>query len=988
MFKVDTKKFMVDFLPTVFMLLLLCPLQGFSQDRTEDYYPICTLTKDDGLPDANINGLLFDDKGFVWISTFGGGLARYDGDTFVNFSPATETPISSYYLTQCEQDDYGRLWIAGSGGIDILDMNTLKAYPVPDVVKATYRHSYCNAVVKSEDGCMWFTIGNLIHRVSFSDDGQTFNVESIEISSSSSTNNHIALCDVENDGSIWVSWNGRIYKVRPVRGEGLVATPVQPNINIGEGNEGTAYLRTGSEVWVGTLRGLYRIDLASGTYKVYLNDISDKNSLSNSEISGLALSPDGDVVIGTLGGVNIYDSSNDRFIRYDSHTNIYGNKILPGDLVRCIKTNGAQIWVGQEVDGLTILMKKRLPIINVSHRENDPTSLPLTPIRSLYIDRLGHQWFGATEHGLYLHLGDMRFKYFNTQNSGLSHNTLTAFTEDGQGRLWMGSVEGDMNYISTVSPGTVYVPKDSDSEIAGRIDLINQLIYDSINNYIWILAREGLFYYDLTELVFREYKESIFMCTGGTIEDGKLWMSSQDGLRIIDLKTFSYVLHPEIPASFSLVPDGDYMWFGTFAHGVYKARKDLSKDSGITVYTKENGLADNRVRGLLLDGEYMWITTENGLSRFDTLTGSMSSFDVHDGLKMEAFCENSIGKDDHGTIYLGQKRGLSLLRSSYVFPDSYCKPKIVISGAIVGQSLVNLLYDRSISIHEKERELIFQISDLSYVQNSRIRYEYRLFPEEKEWIPTYRSGRFIRYGKVPGGNYKMQARALDEEGNVISMDEVMVSVKPFFYRTWWFALIVVLMVLALILQIVKWRTRAISRNQEKLQKEVDRQTRLLSEQKRQIQEKVDELSEQNHRLLRQNEILASHNVLTYRDPADSDSMFVDKVMTTIQELYKQPDLDIAMFSDVMGMSRSVLNERLNATIGQSIAQFIRLYRLNVAKEIIINGTMGDMNVSEIAYEVGFNDPKYFTRCFTKQFGIAPSVMLNGNLGKQDDVSEE
>ena len=127
------------------------------------------------------------------------------------------------------------------------------------------------------------------------------------------------------------------------------------------------------------------------------------------------------------------------------------------------------------MDGLTILMKKRLPIINVSHRENDPTSLPLTPIRSLYIDRLGHQWFGATEHGLYLQLGDMRFKYFNTQNSGLSHNTLTAFTEDGQGRLWMGSVEGDMNYISTVSPGTVYVPKDSDSEIAGRIDLINQL---------------------------------------------------------------------------------------------------------------------------------------------------------------------------------------------------------------------------------------------------------------------------------------------------------------------------------------------------------------------------------------------------------------------------------------------------------------------------------------------------------------------------------
>lgn len=44
--------------------------------------------------------------------------------------------------------------------------------------------------------------------------------------------------------------------------------------------------------------------------------------------------------------------------------------------------------------------------------------------------------------------------------------------------------------------------------------------------------------------------------------------------------------------------------------------------------------------------------------------------------------------------------------------------------------------------------------------------------------------------------------------------------------------------------------------------------------------------------------------------------------------------------------------------------------------MICNGIREDMTVSDIAYEVGFNDPKYFTRCFTQQFGLAPSIMIS------------
>ena len=81
------------------------------------------------------------------------------------------------------------------------------------------------------------------------------------------------------------------------------------------------------------------------------------------------------------------------------------------------------------------------------------------------------------------------------------------------------------------------------------------------------------------------------------------------------------------------------------------------------------------------------------------------------------------------------------------------------------------------------------------------------------------------------------------------------------------------------------------------------------------------------------------------------------------------------------MSKTLLNTRLHLAVGQSPGQFIRTYRLTVAREILENSK--DMNVSEIAYEVGFNDPKYFTRCFTKEFNMSPSAMQKVNKSSQD-----
>jgi AraC-like DNA-binding protein len=171
---------------------------------------------------------------------------------------------------------------------------------------------------------------------------------------------------------------------------------------------------------------------------------------------------------------------------------------------------------------------------------------------------------------------------------------------------------------------------------------------------------------------------------------------------------------------------------------------------------------------------------------------------------------------------------------------------------------------------------------------------------------------------------------------------------------------------------VRWYTRSISRKKDLLQQEVDRQTKELKQQKEELERKAEALAEQNALLQKQNEMIASNHTLMSSTASSRDSDFNAQLLEAIQKMYKDPELDVYKLADALGMSRSLLNEKIQEGFGLSIAQFIRTYRLNVAKEMISNGTNTEMNISEIAYEVGFNDPKYFTRCFTKEFNVTPS----------------
>jgi DNA-binding response OmpR family regulator len=109
-----------------------------------------------------------------------------------------------------------------------------------------------------------------------------------------------------------------------------------------------------------------------------------------------------------------------------------------------------------------------------------------------------------------------------------------------------------------------------------------------------------------------------------------------------------------------------------------------------------------------------------------------------------------------------------------------------------------------------------------------------------------------------------------------------------------------------------------------------------------------------------------------------DKEFVQKIIDIIEKNLGNEKFDSAMLSESLFVSRSQLNRKLHAVTGQGPGEFIRIYKLKRAAQMILENRL---SITQIAYEVGFGSPAQFTRSFKKYFNCLPSEFSN-NLPNQ------
>ena len=963
----------VKFSIVIASLLGLAILPLRAQDRFEDDYLRSTLSMENGLPCNFIDDVCQDDAGFLWLATSGGGLCRFDGYDLLTFSATSGTPLKSNFIRNVCEDRFHRLWIASEGGLDLLDLGTLDRLDLPHPDLETYSDRLCSFLTLDASGNLWFKTGKTLVRVSFDDKGLVRDVLEYTHDGLSPTN--FVFEDVDGDGTVWAGLLGRLYKIGKGPSGSLQAESILPGFQIGEQTYLSDFLAAGQGVWISTENGLYFVNRRTGDWKRYAHDPRNPRSLTQNFITGLARTGDGETVAVSLHGLNLFNPVTDDFER------------IGGEVINCIKVNGDQILLGTETTGLQTYIPKQLAVNNFQHDERGPNSLAAGAVNAVLQEPDGRLWVGTVEGGLSVREPESRvFDHLTRERGGLGHNSVSEFCLFPDDRMLVGTWGGGIDIVSTRKPYRLLehiLPGDI------RLDFIGSLDYDPDSGLLWIGSNRGVFYYDFhTRALTPALAEQASGCIGSCLDTfGWLWIGCREGLYAFNLKERAadghfpstlYAFKLDTPESgvremicFIIEAADGSLWLGSNGNGVYHG---IRTDDGIAFkgYSTRDGLSNDRVRGLAEDASgHIWISTEHGLNVLDPASGRVTPYYREDGLASNQFHWNNACRGTDGWLYFGQVEGLSAIDPSRTVARTMDGP-LRLTGVRIGDRQLRNPYLKEIRLHERDRSILFQFALLSPAARRQYTYEYRLEGFDKEWTRLSDDRHEAAYSTLPHGDYRFVARAIPRNAGPGKTLTLEVDVRPYFYKTWWFLLLSAIALAAAAYAGLTWRTRALVRQQELLQRTVDERTREIREQKKLVEQKADELARQNVVLRHQNEELAGRRLLA-APQAQPEDPFADKVLQTVRSLYKDPDLDVPALCAAMGMSKTLLNKRIQEAFGQPVAQFIRTYRLSVAREMLrTNRENKTLNISEIAYEVGFNDPKYFSRCFAKEFGFPPS----------------
>jgi AraC-like DNA-binding protein len=104
-----------------------------------------------------------------------------------------------------------------------------------------------------------------------------------------------------------------------------------------------------------------------------------------------------------------------------------------------------------------------------------------------------------------------------------------------------------------------------------------------------------------------------------------------------------------------------------------------------------------------------------------------------------------------------------------------------------------------------------------------------------------------------------------------------------------------------------------------------------------------------------------------------DESFINNLVVVTESIWNDPQFDVGAFGKRLGLSRSQFYRKMSSITGLSPNDFIKEFRLQKALNLIENQKG---NVAQVAFESGFNNPSYFSKCFRERYGILPSNLVS------------
>ena len=407
-------------------------------------------------------------------------------------------------------------------------------------------------------------------------------------------------------------------------------------------------------IWIGFYgTGLDRFDPETGSFTHFRQNKNDPSSLSNDTVASVLLDHEGNLWVGTYGGLDLLDQKTGKFRHYahskSDPASLSCNKIraIYEDHQKTLWIGTGNPFVGNNDGGLNRFDRKTGKFTCFMHDPADPNSLINNKVRSIFEDSRGTFWIGAAGTDGLLTMDRakgtfIRHPYDPKKPDQLSRppvaagdkfDHITFITEDGLGAIWIGTFsEGILKYEPTSQTLSRFY--DEGNKSSGFKDKSGWCAHVSIDGVVWISTQEkNLYRIDPFQNSIPHFKAPAANCFqvdstntlwAGTADQGILCKELRSGI------THFYKNDPKDKTSLSFNnvnqivkdPVGD-LWIGMWGGGVNRMNKHTKKFLRYMHDPKDpQSIISNNVVNVYLDHESnLWVGTTDGCDVLNIKTG-------------------------------------------------------------------------------------------------------------------------------------------------------------------------------------------------------------------------------------------------------------------------------------------------------------------------------------------------------------------------------
>ena len=824
-FKLDANIWYKRFWGVVF---LLGPIIGASQDMINFEH----ITTDNGLSQSDINAIYQDKKGFMWFATHD-GLNKYDGYDFTIYKPQINQPesissnlifdivgdqddnlwigttgkglnyfnrstekfirfqhdennkgsLSSDHVIKVLLDSKNRLWVGTSKGLNMLDLKKMKDsavfehfYPEINSNEIFSRANSINSLYEDDKGHIWTGTAQGLFKISRDKNGDQYLQSVNEAIGLPKT--RVECIGSDNFGRLLIGTGNGVY----VQMAGPDSTKIQ---KFHEGDFNKLLVDNNNHIWFGTNEGLLyfkntnkdNVPILENHFKY---DSRNKFSLSKNIVKSLFLDKTGIIWIGTNGGgVNKYDPERKQFrhVRKSLDPNS-----LSYDKIRSMyEDSNGTLWIGTEGGGLNMLKKEYDDGTYNNFRVFDNIQRTFALTEAFHNDRKILFVGAENEHGLYILdiTNPNRIKEENIIKAEDVDTSVFSLLTDSQNNIWIGTYGGGVqrwvpNKDSKQYTKDVFI--NSPSNPSSLPSNIVRNIYEDSHGNIWFGTGDGLGKLSLDQKGKKQPNFTVYKN---------------------DPKNPGSISHNYILAIRESTA-GD-LWVGTFGGGLNKlVQSDGNGLDSFISYTETDGLPNNVIKGILEDNMgYLWLSTNQGLSKFNPKEVTFKNYDVNDGLQNNEFQELAALKRKDGEMLFGGINGFNTFYPEKITENSFEAETVItnfsisnkpvkIDEEINGRVILNKSIEETKELHLKygENNFSFEFASIHYAAPEKNVFAYMLEGFDKGWIQTSSEKRFATYTNIEPGWYTLKVKASNNDGIWDSSpSEVRIRVIPPWWRT-------------------------------------------------------------------------------------------------------------------------------------------------------------------------------------------------------------